>query len=72
MLYPRCPSCGTLLAHIELLYIKGMHEINNDNKKNDTKKKRNANIEKLLSGLVQNDCCRMRVITYSQLIKIVH
>ena len=70
MLYARCPGCGSTLAHIELPYIELVKRIENDVKMNDKEKEKY--LKEQLQEFVENDCCRMRLITYSDLVLIVH
>ena len=70
MLYARCPSCGSTLAHIELPYIEFIKKLENDVKMNDKEKEKY--LKEQLQEFVECDCCRMRLITYSDLVLIVH
>ena len=70
MLYARCPSCGCTLAHIELPYIELVKKIENDTKMTDEEK--NKYLREQLDVLIENDCCKMRLITYSDLVLILH
>jgi len=74
MLPPRCFTCGHVLADIELEYEEKLEEIDNNNKltmeqKMDQKRKI---IDKLLPGRWKNRyCCRARLISYVDLVKII-
>lgn len=81
MLYPVCPSCGTILSNIQLPYKRDIHNLC---------EKYNIDIEVLSRGIVQNDkftkekedilrkyidvnryCCSMRLTNFSDLVKII-
>lgn len=68
MLYSVCPTCGFLLADKQLEYEKAIENIcddDNDNKNDDK-------MEKILDNLkIERYCCRMRMITYIDLIKYI-
>lgn len=81
MLYPVCPSCGSLLANIQLPYqrdIKKLCEkynidielisrgVNNNKEFNREKEKI---IEKYTDQ--HNYCCKMRLSNFSDLVRIV-
>jgi DNA-directed RNA polymerase subunit N (RpoN/RPB10) len=69
MLYPICPTCGHLLADIELEFTDKYNKINNNN---DIETKKDSDIKKLFIDLKINKyCCRMRLISYVDLIKII-
>jgi DNA-directed RNA polymerase subunit N (RpoN/RPB10) len=72
MLYARCPTCGCVLANIELVYIELIKKAENDMELMNEEKKTKEYIENALKELVENDCCRMRLITYSDLVLILH
>lgn len=82
MLYPVCPTCGSLLANIQLPYQRDLTELC---------RKYNVSIELLSRGVIDNDefnrekkkiidkytdehryCCRMRLINFSPLVNIVN
>ena len=71
MLYARCPTCGSVLAHIELVYIDLINEVENNTELMNEEKKKEKYICDKLADLVENDCCRMRLITYSDLVRIL-
>jgi len=71
MLYARCPTCGSILAHIELIYIDLINEVENNIELMHEDKKREKYMYEKLQELVENDCCRMRLITYSDLVRIL-
>jgi DNA-directed RNA polymerase subunit N (RpoN/RPB10) len=74
MLPPKCFTCGHILADIELEYEDTLEEINNNTKLNDEQKadEKKKLIDKLLPGRWKKRyCCRTRLITYVDLIKII-
>ncbi len=81
MLYPICPTCGALLSNIQLPYQRDIHKlcekynvdlelmsrgIVNDKNFNDEKKV-------IIDKYTDEDryCCRMRLLNFSELVKIV-
>jgi hypothetical protein len=81
MLYPICPTCGALLSNIQLPYQRDIKElcerynvdlelmsrgIVNDEKFNGEK-------ERIINKYTDNDryCCRMRLLNFSEIVKIV-
>ena len=69
--YIKCPSCGRLLADKELLFDKGIKEINNEILNDD---ERELRIMKLVDSLQipkNNYCCKMRIMTYVDLYNVV-
>lgn len=74
MLPTRCFTCGHVLANLELEFESKIQEIDNDIKLNDEQKaeaKRNV-INKLLPDRwTKRYCCRMRLLSYVDLIKVV-
>lgn len=82
MLYFKCPTCHEDLSHIEILYEGEMKnlcdEFNIDDdivskeyakNRDDYKNKQKEIIDKLLPP--DKYCCRMRLITYLDLVKII-
>jgi DNA-directed RNA polymerase subunit N (RpoN/RPB10) len=70
MLIPACPSCGKNFAKIQLPFEEGKNKICGNNKL--TQDEKNKLISKLLDELkVKKWCCRMRVISYVDLAKII-
>ncbi|VVU94822.1 hypothetical protein CPAV1605_547 [seawater metagenome] len=70
MLYPNCPTCGFCLADIQPEFERKKEEICNDPKTTETEK------EKLVTELVNSMnlrryCCKMRLITYVDLVAII-
>ena len=74
MLPPRCFTCGHVLANLELEFEDKLYEIDNNMKLNaeqkaDLKKKI---IDKLLPNKWKKQyCCRARLLSYVDLIKII-
>tara|TARA_B100000902_G_C27028325_1_gene773120 strand:- start:432 stop:647 length:216 start_codon:yes stop_codon:yes gene_type:complete len=70
MLPIKCPTCGHTLGHIEIPFEEGRKKIQDN--KDLTDEQKNEEIYKLLNKLkIQRYCCRMRVITYVDLAKII-
>lgn len=74
MIQTRCFSCGHILAHLEVPFILGNEEIDNNvtlNAKQKAAEKRNL-VNKLLPGRwKQRYCCRSHLITTVDLSKII-
>jgi len=74
MLPPRCFTCGHVLADLELEYEEKLDEYDNNFKIDDeqrSKLKREL-IDKLLpSRWKKRYCCRARLVSYVDLIRIV-
>lgn len=72
MLYLKCPTCNRLLGDKEVTFLSKVNEINSNPKLTDEEKV--AEKEKLLDFLKvpkDNYCCRMRLMTFTNLIEIV-
>ena len=71
MLYFKCPTCKTILANKQLIFVNELNKICR-NRDLDESQKNNAK-KKLLDDLeLDSPCCRMRMITFietSSLIK---
>jgi DNA-directed RNA polymerase subunit N (RpoN/RPB10) len=68
MLYISCPTCGYLIGQKAIEYEKKKEEIcNNLQLKN--KEKEEALSKLLLSLNLRRYCCKMRVMTYKDIIK---
>lgn len=66
MLFPKCPTCGKLLADIVLEYEEKMKQIcNNPQLTNEQKDKAKTDI--INSFNLTKYCCRMRLISYVDL-----
>ena len=69
MIYFKCPTCRTILANKEIIFEQEMEKICS---KNLDKKDENKLKEELLNKLeLKRYCCRQRVLTCSDLIKII-
>jgi DNA-directed RNA polymerase subunit N (RpoN/RPB10) len=72
MLYIICPTCNRLLADKMIPYENGIKKIQDDVKLNDEQKYQEK--IKLINSLgIPKDryCCRMRLMTYRDLVRIV-
>ena len=70
MLYPVCPTCQNLLADKQLKYEERLEKICNNKKLTDKQKQKQK--EKLLDDLgLERYCCRMRMISYVDLVQII-
>jgi DNA-directed RNA polymerase subunit N (RpoN/RPB10) len=70
MLYPKCPTCGFLFADIELKYENEMDKIcKNPNLTSGEKEKKKIELVKSLK--IDRYCCKMRLISYVDLIKLL-
>ena len=69
MLYPICPTCGHLLADIEIEFSEKYNKIISSN---DTEEKKDKDLKKLFTDFKVNKyCCRMRLISYLDHIKVI-
>ena len=80
MLYLVCPTCGELLANKQLKYMEQMKNVCEelgiedevislgevDNMEDYIKHR-----QKITQDLFKNICCRMRVLNYIELVKII-
>jgi len=74
MLPPRCFTCGHVLADLEIEYEEGLNQIDNNIKLNDEQKSEEKKklINKLLPGRWKKRyCCRSRLLSYVDLIKVI-
>jgi DNA-directed RNA polymerase subunit N (RpoN/RPB10) len=79
MLYMVCPTCGELLGDKQLIYNTELKKICDKYNINDDLLSRgfDKNSEyiearqKLIQSIFNNICCRMRAITYVELVKII-
>ncbi len=69
--YIKCPSCGRLLADKELLFDKGIKEINNEILNDDEREQRIMKLVNSLQIPKNNYCCKMRIMTYVDLYNVV-
>jgi hypothetical protein len=69
MLYTICPTCGHLLADIELEFTE---KYNNIVESKDAEQKKDKEIEKLFNDVkIKKYCCKMRLISYFDHIKVI-
>ena len=69
MLYPVCPTCGHLLADIEVEFTDKYEKINESK---DSDEKKGKEIEKLFVEVkVKKYCCKMRLISYFNHIRTI-
>ena len=70
MLYPKCPSCRTLLANKQIPYEQEMNKICKNTKlTHEEKEKQKQDV--LTRVEIINICCRARVMGYVKLIEII-
>jgi DNA-directed RNA polymerase subunit N (RpoN/RPB10) len=69
MLYPVCPTCGHLLADIEVEFTDKYEKINESK---DSDEKKGKEIEKLFVEVkIKKYCCKMRLISYFNHIRTI-
>lgn len=67
MLYITCPTCGYFIGQKTIEYEQGKHKICSD--PNLSTEQREEALSKLLLGLqLRRYCCKMRVMTYKDLV----
>jgi len=74
MLPPRCFTCGHVLANLELEFEETLQQIDNNIKLNDDDKSKSKRdlVDKLLPDRWKKRyCCRARLLSYVDLIKVV-
>ncbi len=71
MIYIKCPSCGLLLGNRQMVYEKGLEEINS-NPNTDNEKKLELKTKLVESLGLKRYCCKMRVMTYKNMPEIIH
>ncbi len=79
MLYMICPTCGELLGDKQLIYNTKLKEICDQYNINDDLMARGFDKtpefveerKKLIQSLFKNICCKMRVINYVELVKLI-
>lgn len=70
MLYPNCPTCGFCLAEIQPEFEKQKEEICNNPK--NTEKQKEEQITALVNSMnLRRYCCKMRLITYVDLVTLI-
>jgi len=81
MLLPICPSCGTILANIQLAYQRDMIElcerynINYDSLSYGSltsNEKLSEDKRKIVDRYVDRMCCKMRLINFSDVARIIN
>lgn len=82
MLYPICPTCGSLLANIQIPYQKDLHELcekyNIDvesmsksmNSNEEFNKEKRAIVDKYTEQ--HRYCCRMRLTNFTDLVRLIN
>lgn len=72
MLYIKCPTCHKILGHLEIPFEEGLEKIM-ENPNLTPKQKQEEKIKLVNSFGIPLDryCCRMRLITYKDLVQIV-
>ena len=69
MLFPVCPTCGHLLADIEVEFTDKYEKINESK---DSDEKKGKEIEKLFVEVkIKKYCCKMRLISYFNHIRTI-
>lgn len=72
MLYIVCPTCNRILADKMIVYENGIKKIQDDIKLSDEEKfKEKVKLIDSLEIPKERYCCRMRLMTYRDLVKIV-
>lgn len=70
MLYLTCPTCGSFLGIKTLEWENGSAKICNNNKL--SKEEKENELSKLLLSLnFRRYCCKSRIMTYSDIVKII-
>jgi len=67
-IHSACTTCRNRLSHLEIPFIEGREEIMN-NDKYKTKKEKEQAIRALVEKLTNNDCCVIKLIAASELVK---
>ncbi len=72
MLYAVCPTCGFLFADKEIEFEEKLSKICDKNENIIRNDETNDKITILLDDLnIKRYCCRMRIVTYINLVKII-
>ena len=69
MLYPKCPSCKTILANKQLIFEAEMKKICEKKLSDDQQDKLKRELLDKLE--LKRYCCRQRMLTYTDLIDII-
>lgn len=81
MLYPICPTCGSLLANVQLPYQHDMEELCiKYNVSQETMSKgeilKNADFirekETIVNKYVDRMCCKIKLTTFSDLVRLIN
>ncbi len=81
MLYPICPTCGTLLANIQIPYQKDMEDLCAKFKVDHEELSRGELVNnkefteektRIVNKYVENICCKMRLTNFSDIVKIIN
>lgn len=67
MLFLKCPSCGSILGHIQIVYELYMHKIDTLKLTREEKDDRKAELARML---VRDFCCRGTLLTYVDMASI--
>ena len=67
MLYIICPTCGYFISQKILIYEEGKNNICNNPKLSNSEKEKELS-ELLLSLKLRRYCCKMRIMTYKDII----
>ena len=70
MLYYKCPTCKTELANKQIPFEEGIDKICKNMSLNE-KEKDEKKMELLDELQIKRYCCRMRMLTYVRLIKLI-
>ena len=69
MLQMRCPTCGTLLGDIQLIYEKDIKIIDNSKISENEKNKKKEGLMNKYS--IDRYCCRTRVLGFVDIVNII-
>lgn len=70
MLYPRCPTCGKNLSNIEIPYEEAKQKICDNPSLTDEQK--DTAKQKLVNSLgLERYCCKTRLLTYLDVVRII-
>ena len=79
MLYLVCPTCGTLLGNIQLPYQRDIEALCNKYDIDHETISRAAyskefmtEKEKIVNKYVDNMCCKMRLVNFSDIVRIIN
>ena len=69
MLYPKCPTCKTILANKQLLYEAKMTKICGEDLDEETMKKKKMEVHEEIG--LKNYCCKMRMMSYVKKVELI-